>query len=68
METRLRSIVKAVIWNLLGLSVMAIVGLIVTGSLAAGGVMAAINTAIGFATYVIYERVWSRIHWGRRHG
>ncbi|MGR3461632.1 MAG: DUF2061 domain-containing protein [Roseovarius sp.] len=68
METRLRSIVKAVIWNLLGLSVMAIVGLIVTGSLAAGGMMAAINTAIGFATYLIYERVWSRIHWGRSHG
>jgi len=68
METRMRSIVKAVIWNLIGLSVMAVVGLVVTGSLTAGGVMAAINTAIGFATYVIYERVWSCIHWGRRHG
>ena len=31
METRLRSIVKAVIWNLIGLTVMAVVGLIVTG-------------------------------------
>ena len=68
METRLRSIVKAVIWNLIGLSVMAVVGLIVTGSLAAGGVMAVINTTIGFATYVIYERVWARIDWGRCHG
>ena len=68
METRLRSIVKAVIWNLIGLSVMAVVGLVVTGSLTEGGVMAAINTAIGFATYMIYERVWSRIHWGCRHG
>ena len=68
METRLRSIVKAVIWNMIGLSVMAVVGLVVTGSLAAGGVMAAINTVIGFTTYLIYERVWARIHWGRRHG
>jgi uncharacterized membrane protein len=68
METRLRSIVKAVIWNLIGLSVMAVVGLIVTGSLTAGGVMAVINTVIGFTTYVLYERVWSRIDWGRCHG
>ncbi|MGX0878086.1 putative membrane protein [Roseovarius sp. MBR-154] len=68
METRLRSIVKAVIWNLIGLSVMAGVGLAVTGSLTAGGVMAVINTVIGFTTYLLYERVWSRIHWGRCHG
>jgi uncharacterized membrane protein len=68
METRMRSIVKAVIWNMIGLSVMAAVGLVVTGSLAAGGMMAAVNTAIGFATYLIYERVWARIAWGRCHG
>ena len=68
METRLRSIVKAVIWNLIGLAVMAVVGLVVTGSLTAGGLMAVINTAIGFTTYVLYERVWSRIGWGRCHG
>jgi uncharacterized membrane protein len=68
METRLRSIVKAVIWNLIGLSVMAVVGLVVTGSLAAGGVMAVVNTAIGFATYLVYERIWARIRWGRCHG
>jgi uncharacterized membrane protein len=68
METRLRSIVKAVIWNLIGLSIMAIVGLIVTGSLSDGGLMAVINTVIGFATYVLYERVWSRVVWGRCHG
>ena len=68
METRVRSIVKAVIWNVIGLTVMALVGLVVTGSLAVGGMMAVINTALGFVTYVIYERVWARIHWGRSHG
>ena len=68
METRMRSLVKAVIWNMIGLTVMAVVGLVVTGSLAAGGVMAVINTALGFTTYLIYERIWARIHWGRGHG
>lgn len=68
METRLRSIVKAVIWNLLGFAVMALVGLAVTGSLATGSTMAVVNTALGFATYLIYERVWAHIGWGRCHG
>lgn len=68
METRVRSIVKALIWNLIGLSVMAAVGLVVTGSLSAGGLMAVINTVIGFMTYLLYERLWARITWGRHHG
>lgn len=68
METRMRSIVKAMIWNMIGLTVMALVGLAVTGSLIAGGKMAVINTVIGFGTYLIYERIWARVCWGRRHG
>ena len=68
METRMRSIVKAVIWQVIGLSVMVIVGLAITGSLAAGGAMAVINSALGFVTYLIYERVWARIRWGRQLG
>ncbi len=67
METRRRTLVKAVLWNVLGLTVMALVGLALTGSAAIGGAMAVINTVLGFTMYVIYERVWSRIDWGRRH-
>ena len=65
METRTRSLVKAVIWSAIGLIVMALVGLAFTGSLAVGGVMALLNTGIGLITYVLYERVWARISWGR---
>lgn len=65
METPQRSIVKAVIWNLIGLSVMAIVGFVATGSIATGGRMAAVNTLIGLAMYVVYERFWAGIRWGR---
>lgn len=65
METRKRSLVKAVIWNLLGLMMMSLVGLVATGSAAVGGAMALINTAIGFTLYLIYERVWSNVRWGR---
>jgi uncharacterized membrane protein len=68
METRRRTLVKAVLWNLLGLAVMALVGLVMTGSAAVGGAMAAINTVIGLTMYVLYERFWARITWGRFYG
>ncbi|MEM1006551.1 MAG: DUF2061 domain-containing protein [Pseudomonadota bacterium] len=67
METRRRSVVKAVVWNAMGLAVMTLVGLIATGSAAVGGALAMINTAIGLTLYVIYERIWAGISWGR-HG
>ncbi len=65
METRQRSVVKAVLWNAMGLIVMTLVGLMATGSAAIGGTLAIVNTAIGLTLYVIYERVWAGIAWGR---
>lgn len=65
METRRRSMVKAVVWNVMGLMVMCLVGFAATGSIAVGGKLALLNTAIGLCTYVIYERVWASIRWGR---
>lgn len=67
METRRRSVVKALIWNVMGLVMMTLVGLLATGSVALGGVVALVNTAIGLALYIVYERVWAGISWGR-HG
>jgi uncharacterized membrane protein len=67
METRRRSVVKALIWNAMGLVMMTLVGLIATGSVALGGVVALVNTAIGLTLYIVYERVWAGISWGR-HG
>jgi len=68
METRQRTLVKAIVWNMIGLTVMAIVGLLMTGSAAVGGAMAAINTMLGLSMYFIYERIWAHIGWGRKHG
>ena len=66
-KTRRRSVVKALIWNVMGLVMMTLVGLIATGSVAVGGVVALVNTAIGLTLYIVYERVWAGISWGR-HG
>jgi uncharacterized membrane protein len=65
MESRRRSLVKAVVWNIMGLASMTAVGFAATGSVSAGGVMAVVNTAIGFTMYLLYERVWAGIGWGR---
>lgn len=68
METAIRTWVKAGLWALIGLLVMALVGFVAKGSLVAGGAMAVVNTAIGFVTDVIYERIWARVSWGRHAG
>jgi len=34
---------------------------------ALGGAMAFVNAAMGFALYLVYERIWARISWGRHH-
>ncbi|SEQ27348.1 DUF2061 domain-containing protein [Thalassovita taeanensis] len=65
METRARTLVKAILWSLLGLVTMSLVGLALTGSAMLGGGMAAINTGIGLVLYLIYERVWTLVRWGR---
>ena len=67
METPRRSFVKAVIWTLIGLITMAVVGVLMTGSLGTGGALALINSGLGILLYVVYERIWARIRWGR-HG
>ena len=65
METRKRTLTKAFLWQLLGLAVMALIGWAMTGSATLGGGLALANAAVGFVTYVLYERVWARIGWGR---
>ncbi len=65
METRRRTLVKAVLWAALGWVVMTLVALAATGSLALGGGLATINTVLGLVNYIAYERIWARVSWGR---
>jgi uncharacterized membrane protein len=65
MDTQSRSIVKAILWNLIGFLMMSAVGIVATGSVSLGSTLALVNTALGFLSYVIYERIWARVRWGR---
>ncbi len=66
METGKRTLVKTILWQLLGLVSMSLVGFAITGSLISGGALALANTGVGIVTYITYERIWSRVNWGRR--
>ena len=66
MDSFARAWVKAVLWAAIGLVSMSVIGSLFTGSLSVGGMMTLSNTLIGLASYVIYERVWSRISGGVR--
>ncbi len=64
METRVRSLVKAASWQLLGLVTMSILGFLFTGSLSSGSALAAASGLLGFFTYLAHERVWAGVRWG----
>ena len=68
MEHSKRSVVKALTWQFIGFVVMSIVNYYYLGSLRSGVGLSALLTMIGLVSYYFHERVWERIHWGRRRG
>lgn len=65
-DSRCRTIVKALSWQLLGLFTTSAIGFIMTGSLAKAGSFAVVSAAIGFGCYIVHERIWIAIPWGRQ--
>lgn len=66
MDSPKRTLVKTLTWQGLGLASMTAIGAAVTGSAGAGGTIALISTGAGTVCYVLHERLWARIRWGRR--
>jgi len=65
MDSNLRTLAKTATWQSSGLLAMCGITYAVTGSLADGGIVAVIATATGTLSYIIHERLWSRVRWGR---
>jgi len=64
METRRRSLTKALSWQLLGVIASTLVGTGFTGD-PTGALRLALALALtGFALYVLHERAWARVRWG----
>lgn len=66
METKLRTAIKALTWQALGLVTMTLVGLIFTGSAFQSVALATVSAVSGYLCYFLHERLWSRIPWGIR--
>ena len=64
METPTRTLIKSLTWQISGLIVMTMVTWFVTGSLVDGGAIAVSGALIGFFSYMVHERLWSRVRCG----
>jgi uncharacterized membrane protein len=67
MDTPLRTLVKAVSWQALGLVSMIGLAYLQTGAIRSALVFASSATALGFVCYVLHERLWSHVRWGRNN-
>lgn len=65
MDTTARTIAKAVSWQLLGIVTMAALSYPHTGSLIAALSLAASASASGFVFFLVHERLWNAVRWGR---
>lgn len=63
-ERKLRSIVKAISWQVMGLVTTTAIAYVWTGSVSQAGGFAILSAAIGFACYFLHERLWALIPWG----
>lgn len=60
-----RAVAKSLTWQAIGLVTTMMTAFALTGSLATGGAMALSSAAIGSAMFIVHERLWDRVRWGR---
>jgi uncharacterized membrane protein len=65
METRRRSLVKALSWRVLAAIITACVALALTKELKFAAEIGLIDTAVKLLIYFMHERVWNKIDYGR---
>ncbi len=66
METCSRSIAKALSWQLLGFITTSIIMYFYTGDVAQAAGMTVSLTVVALVMYVLHERIWQFISWGRQ--
>jgi uncharacterized membrane protein len=65
MENQKRTWAKALTWQASGFVIMIAVNYLFLGSLQQSMGLSALLTGMGLITYVIHERLWARVRWGR---
>jgi adenylylsulfate kinase len=67
-DSKKRSLIKAISWRLIGLFVLSCIAYFVTGSLEQTGLVAIIYQVFMIALYILHERAWNSTTWGRTRG
>jgi uncharacterized membrane protein len=65
MESKRRSLAKALSWRAGGTVVTALIALVVTGEVVTAVQIGALDTLVKILAYYGHERVWERIGYGR---
>jgi uncharacterized membrane protein len=65
METRRRSMIKALSWRILAAIITTLVVLFMTGKMEFAAKVGALDTVIKLAIYFLHERAWNKINYGR---
>lgn len=65
MDSPARTLAKTVTWQASGFVSMTVLSWAVTGSWTAGSAIATGGLILGTVCYVIHERLWAKIAWGR---
>ena len=66
METCSRSIAKAVSWQVLGFITTSVIMFFYTGDMAQAAGMTLSLTLVALVMYVLHERIWQFVGWGRQ--
>ena len=65
METRRRSLAKALSWRLFATLITMSVAYLLTGELGFAVEIGALDTLVKIAVYFLHERIWQRIRYGK---
>mgnify|MGYP006277241453 CR=1 FL=1 len=60
-----RSLLKALTWRLTGSGSTFLISWLITGDLVVAGSILGIHFLTNTALYVVHERVWNNIQWGK---
>jgi uncharacterized membrane protein len=65
MDNKKRTWTKALTWQAIGLLMMTTVNYFYLGNFHQGVGLSLLLTVQGLLTYVVHERLWARVRWGR---
>jgi len=65
MESKKRTLVKGILYRILGTSLTFSVSYSITGSLPKSTSITFILLILKFLVYLVYERIWIKIKWGK---